>query len=37
MIFAFTPDEWDFEAPERVPNGTPRNRARHPAPRRTKA
>jgi hypothetical protein len=37
MVFAFTPDEWDFDAPERVPNGKPRNRARRPAPRRTTA
>ena len=35
MIFAFTPDEWDFHAPERAPNGKPRDRAPRPAPRRT--
>jgi len=35
MILAYTPDEWDFDAPERVPNRKPRNRACRPAPRRT--
>jgi|SRR5579884_3126940 len=37
MIFAFTPDEWDFDAPKRVSNGKPRERARRPARRRTAA